>query len=44
MELLIARNPDESSSLPYLLKVPVGGGLVCHRRCSAIGVVRGTST
>lgn len=29
MELLIARNPDADSSLPYLMRVPVGGdGLV----------------
>ncbi len=28
MELLIARNPDPDSSLPYLLRVPLGGGLV----------------
>jgi ERCC4 domain len=32
MELLIARNPDETSSLPYLLKVPLGGGLVFRAR------------
>jgi hypothetical protein len=25
---VVARNPDEESSLPYLLQVPVGGGLV----------------
>ncbi len=28
MELLIARNPDPASSLPYLLRVPLGDGLV----------------
>ena len=28
MELLIARNPDPESSLPYLLRVPIGDGLV----------------
>ena len=28
MELVIARNPDPDSSLPYLLKLPIGGGLV----------------
>ena len=28
MELLIARNPDPDSSLPYLLRLPVGDGLV----------------
>lgn len=28
MELLIARNPDADSSLPYLLRVPLGDGLV----------------
>ncbi len=28
MELLIARNPDPDSSLPFLLRVPIGDGLV----------------
>ncbi|HWC12078.1 MAG TPA: ERCC4 domain-containing protein [Acidimicrobiales bacterium] len=28
MELLIARNPDPDSSLPYLLRLPLGDGLV----------------
>ncbi|MDQ4134243.1 MAG: hypothetical protein M3179_13835 [Actinomycetota bacterium] len=28
MELLIARNPDADSTLPYLLRVPLGDGLV----------------
>lgn len=28
MELLIARNPDLESQLPYLLRVPLGNGLV----------------
>jgi len=28
MELLIARNPDPDSSLPYLLRLPIGEGLV----------------
>lgn len=28
MELLLARNPDPSSSLPYLLRLPLEGGLV----------------
>jgi len=28
VELLIARNPDPDSTLPYLLRVPVGDGLV----------------
>jgi hypothetical protein len=32
VELLIARNPDESSSLPYLVKVPVDSGLVFRAR------------
>ena len=27
-DLLIARNPDPDSKLPYLLRVPLGGGLV----------------
>src|SRR3954449_8249105 len=25
---VVARNPDEESSLPYLLRIPLGGGLV----------------
>lgn len=28
MELLIARNPDPNSTLPYLLRLPIGDGLV----------------
>jgi ERCC4 domain len=28
VELLLARNPDDSSSLPYLLRLPLEGGLV----------------
>ena len=28
MELLIARNPDPDSSLPFLLRLPIGDGLV----------------
>ncbi len=32
MELLIARNPDPASSLPYLLRVPLGDGLVFRAR------------
>lgn len=28
VELLIARNPDAESSLPYLLRLPIGAGLV----------------
>lgn len=28
MELLIARNPDSDSTLPYLLRLPLGAGLV----------------
>lgn len=28
MELLIARNPDAASTLPYLLRLPLGSGLV----------------
>ena len=28
MELLIARNPATESTLPYLLRVPLGGGLI----------------
>ena len=32
VELLIARNPDPESSLPYLLRVPIGDGLVFRAR------------
>jgi hypothetical protein len=32
VELLIARNPDPDSSLPYLLRVPVGDGLIFRAR------------
>ena len=32
MDLLIARNPDAASSLPYLLRVPLGDGLVFRAR------------
>ena len=32
VELLIARNPDEASSLPYLMRVPFGDGLVFRAR------------
>ncbi|HET8640328.1 MAG TPA: histone-like nucleoid-structuring protein Lsr2 [Pseudonocardiaceae bacterium] len=32
MELLIARNPDAESRLPYLLRVPLGDGLVFRAR------------
>jgi len=32
MRLLIARNPDPDSSLPYLLRVPIDGGLVLKAR------------
>jgi hypothetical protein len=28
VELLIARNPDPDSTLPYLLRLPIGAGLV----------------
>ncbi|MFC5947958.1 ERCC4 domain-containing protein [Pseudonocardia lutea] len=28
MELLVARNPDPASSLPYLIRIPLAGGLV----------------
>ncbi|SEP97245.1 ERCC4 domain-containing protein [Microlunatus flavus] len=28
MDLLVARNPDEGSSLPFLVRVPLGDGLV----------------
>jgi len=29
---LIARNPEEDSKLPYLLRFPIGGGLVLKAR------------
>jgi len=32
VELLLARNPDPSSSLPYLLRLPLDGGLVFRTR------------
>jgi hypothetical protein len=32
VELLIARNPDPASSLPYLLRVPLGDGLIFRAR------------
>ncbi|HZM79828.1 MAG TPA: histone-like nucleoid-structuring protein Lsr2 [Candidatus Limnocylindrales bacterium] len=32
VELLIARNPDPQSRLPYLLRVPLGAGLVFRAR------------
>ena len=32
MDLVIARNPDADSSLPFLLRVPVAGGLVFRAR------------
>jgi hypothetical protein len=32
VELLIARNPDPDSSLPYLLRVPLGPGLLFRSR------------
>ncbi|MFP5334187.1 MAG: ERCC4 domain-containing protein [Actinomycetes bacterium] len=32
MELVIARNPDEGSSLPYLLRLPLGRGMVFRVR------------
>jgi len=32
MRLLIARNPDGDSSLPYLLRVPLGEGLILKAR------------
>ena len=28
MELVIVRNPDAASTLPYLMHLPVGGGLL----------------
>ena len=28
MELLIASNPDRDSRLPFLLRLPIGGGMV----------------
>ncbi len=32
MRLVIARNPDPDSSLPYLLRVPIEGGLILKAR------------
>lgn len=32
MELLVARNPDPDSRLPYLIRVPLGDGLVYRAR------------
>lgn len=32
MELLVARNPDPDSSLPYLVRLPLGDGLVLKTR------------
>ena len=32
LELVIARNPDGSSSLPYLLRVPLGDGIALKVR------------
>lgn len=32
MELLVARNPDPESRLPFLIRVPLGGGLVYRAR------------
>jgi hypothetical protein len=29
---LIARNPEEDSKLPYLLRLPIGGGVVLKAR------------
>ena len=34
MRFLVARNPDPQSTLPYLLRVPLGGGLVLKARDS----------
>ena len=28
VDLLIARNPDPDSRLPYLLRIPLGGGMI----------------
>jgi hypothetical protein len=48
MELLVARNPNPDSSLPYLLWVPLEGGLVFRTKgtwprtsalyCHAVGI------
>jgi hypothetical protein len=37
VQLLIARNPDPDSRLPYLLKVPLGAGLVFRTACRPLG-------
>jgi len=34
---LIARNPEEDSKLPYLLRLPIGGGLVLKARDTGRG-------
>ncbi|MGI9033363.1 MAG: ERCC4 domain-containing protein [Acidimicrobiales bacterium] len=34
MELLVARNPDQDSTLPYLLRLPIGDGLVFRTKGS----------
>ena len=45
MELLIARNPDPDSSLPYLLHVPIGSdGLVFATPTPGRGPARCTAT
>ena len=34
MELLVARNPDADSTLPYLLRLPLGRGLVSRAKAT----------
>jgi hypothetical protein len=40
VELVIARNPDEGSKLPYLLRLPIDGGLVLKARETWPGATR----
>jgi len=44
VELLISRNPDPDSTLPYLLRVPIGDVLVFRVRLARTGVVRETGS
>ena len=31
-DFVVARNPDEDSTLPYLLRIPLGGGVIVKPR------------
>ena len=39
MELLIAVNPDPDSRLPYLMRLPLGGGIVFRDVAAGQGAV-----